>query len=43
MKRYSIHQDIDYVGISEFISYEKGWKRIKTIHINELVKKLGIE
>jgi len=42
-KQYSVHQDIDYVSISKWISYEQGWKRIKSIHINDLIKKLGLE
>ena len=42
-KHYSIHKDLDYVSISKFISYEKGWKKIKMIHINDLIKKLGLE
>jgi len=41
--QYSIHKDLDYVSISKFISYKKGWKRIKSIHIDELIKKLGLE
>jgi len=40
---YSIHEDLDYVSISKFISYEKGWKRIACMSMEELIKKLGLE
>lgn len=42
-KRYSVHQDLDYVSISKWVSYEKGWERIESLHINDLIKKLGLE
>ena len=42
-EQYSVHQDLDYVTISKFISYRMGWKRIETIHIIDLIKKLGLE
>ena len=40
---YSIHEDLNYVSISKWISYEKGWKTIMVIHIDDLIKKLGLE
>ena len=40
---YGIHEDLGYVSISKFISYEKGWKRIAFMSMDELIKKLGLE
>ena len=40
---YSIYEDLGYVSISKFISYEKGWKQIATMSMDEMIKKLGLE
>jgi len=42
-EHYSISQDLDYVSISKFISYEKGWERIASMSMDELIKKLGLK
>ena len=42
-EHYSIHQDLGCVSVSKFISYEKGWRRMASMPIEEVVKKLGLE
>jgi len=39
---YSIHEDLGYVTISKWISYEKGWKNIASMSMDELIERLGL-